>query len=146
VPDRGAPRGVISRNESAECRSRRTFLHETINRNISVYSLAVDCLLLFVATCLLYSGARQLHYRDAPYLFLRRWLLWGTLSFFLHGMVRIGVMLMLLDRYSTIWWLVAVLGSFPALMTFSYAIRAIHDPQRVAGMNYYRWKGPELTP
>uniref|UniRef100_UPI001ED95976 hypothetical protein n=1 Tax=Deinococcus alpinitundrae TaxID=468913 RepID=UPI001ED95976 len=33
---RGAPRGVISRNESAECRSRRTFLHETINRNISV--------------------------------------------------------------------------------------------------------------
>ncbi|WP_237725044.1 hypothetical protein, partial [Deinococcus alpinitundrae] len=32
---RGAPRGVISRNESAECRSRRTFLHETINRNIS---------------------------------------------------------------------------------------------------------------
>ncbi|WP_237725100.1 hypothetical protein, partial [Deinococcus alpinitundrae] len=37
---RGAPRGVISRNESAECRSRRTFLHETINRNISVFQLS----------------------------------------------------------------------------------------------------------
>ncbi|WP_161884421.1 hypothetical protein [Deinococcus alpinitundrae] len=109
------------------------------------YSLTADCLLLFVATCLLYSCARQLHYRDAPYLFLRRRLLWGTLSFFLHGMVQIGVMLMLLDRYSTAWWLVAVLGSFPALMTFSYAVQAIHNPQRVARTNKRRWKGPELT-
>jgi len=111
-----------------------------------IHPLTVDFLLLSLAMLLLHSGARQLHYRDVPYLFLRRRLLWGTLSLFGHGAVLIGVTLMLLNRYSAVWWLVAVLGGFPALLTFGYAVRVVRSPRRVAVMNKHRWKGPELTP
>lgn len=111
-----------------------------------IHPLTVDFLLLSVAMLMLYSAARQLHYRDVPYLFLRRRLLWGTLSFFLHGAVLIGVMFMLLNRYSAAWWLATVLGSFPTLITFGYAVRVIRNPRRVAVMNKHGWKGPELTP
>ena len=113
---------------------------------IFIQPLAVDVLLLTVATLLLSSGARQLHYRDVPYLFVRRRLWWGSLSFFLHGAVVMGVMLMLLTRSSAVWWVAAGLGALPALMTFGYAVQVIRHPRRVAWANKDRWKGPELTP
>lgn len=88
----------------------------------------------------------ELHYRDVPYLFLRRRLLWGASSFLLQGLVLIGVMAMLLEERSVVWWLGVVLGSLPALLILGYALRVLSNPRRVAMLNKRNWRGPERVP
>ncbi|TSA83846.1 hypothetical protein FNU79_11490 [Deinococcus detaillensis] len=111
-----------------------------------LHPILADLLLLALAALLLRSGARQLHYRDAPYLFRRRRLLWGALSLLFHGVALIGVMALLIELYSPVWWLAILIGSVPVLLIFVYALRVISNPRRMAMLNKRHWKGPELVP
>ena len=108
--------------------------------------LSADLLLLLLLGLLLYGSARRVHYRDAPYLFVRRWLLGGGLSVVLHGAVFVGVSLMLIDLYSVTWWAAVVLSSFPMLLALRYALQVNRSPQRVAERNKRKWRGAERVP
>lgn len=95
---------------------------------------------------LLYGSTRRVHYRDAPYLFVRRWLLGGGLSLLLHGAVFVGVLVMVIELYSLTWWAAVVLSSLPLLLALRYAFQVSRSPQRIAERNKRRWKGAERVP
>ena len=107
--------------------------------------LAADLLLLLLISSVLRGCARQLHYRDAPYLFSKRWVWRGSLSLLFHGAVFAGVSLMLFEMYSAPWWAAAVFGSIPVLLAVRYALQVFRSPRKIAERNKRKWKGPELV-
>lgn len=108
--------------------------------------LTADLLLLALISLLLSISARRLHYRGAPYLFSRRWVLRGSLSLLVHGAVLVCVWLMLLELYSAAWWTAVAVGSLPVALALRYAVQVINSPRKIVERNKRRWKGPELAP
>ncbi len=108
--------------------------------------LTADLVLLVLISSLLYVSARRLHYRDAPYLFSRRWVLRGSLSVLVHGAVFVCVWLTLLEMYSAAWWAAVVAGSLPVALTLRYAVQVMNSPRKIVERNKRKWKGPELVP
>ncbi|WP_161882540.1 hypothetical protein [Deinococcus alpinitundrae] len=108
--------------------------------------LTADLLLLALISLLLSVSARRLHYRDAPYLLSRRWILRGSLSLLLHGAVLVCIWLMLLELYSAAWWAAVAAGSLPVALALRYAIQVMNSPRKVVERNKREWKGPELVP
>ncbi|AWN24088.1 hypothetical protein DKM44_13300 [Deinococcus irradiatisoli] len=102
-------------------------------------------MLLALTVPLIYTNMRRLHYRDAPYLFPGRCLLWAGLSLLAHSAILLCVTLLLLERYSLVWWVLVLIGSLPILAAFRYAVLVARNPRRMVSINKSKWKGPELV-
>ncbi|AWN21878.1 hypothetical protein DKM44_00360 [Deinococcus irradiatisoli] len=128
----------ISTADTVQAHFWRTFVPD-------IYLLVADLVLLVVIAALLYSSGRRLHYRDAPFLFPERWLLWASLSVAVHGaLVAAAIWTLWLERLSALWWLALVLGAVPVATALRYALGVNASPRRVAERNKRRHKSSGL--